>query len=283
MSPLWRRRDEGHRATFFVSSGRCGTQWLAAAFSEIYADLALVEHEPVGTAYNSSRLLRRDHQSAELHRSPGVVKHLARIHETLHTRDYIETGAPLYGVLPTLLDEFEGRVRLVHVVRHPVLTAASIATHGRFSRSGADQQWQEAAMLDPRRDRVNQVELAPRWEGMSNFEKSLFFWTEVNMYAEEIHREHPRVPYLRVRFEDLVAEGSAALGGLAAFMGLPPRPALDGARRNVVDRWHYTTQDQLDWRRTGDYPAALKLAALYGYSLDSVSDEQLRARYTPAG
>ena len=35
------------RATFFLSTGRCGTQWLAASLAEHYGDMATVDHEPM--------------------------------------------------------------------------------------------------------------------------------------------------------------------------------------------------------------------------------------------
>jgi hypothetical protein len=279
MTALRRLFGHRHNVTLFISSGRCGTQWLAAWLDATYDDLALTLHEPVGTAYRSSVLLREPAQGDVLDGIDVVRAHLARVSHTLRARDYIETGAPAYGVVPYFMARFPGQLRLLHVVRHPVHTAASIATHDRFSRTGADKEWQDAAMLDPRRHRVAQEGYEKRWEAMSDFEKSLFFWTEVNLYAAELHRQHPEVPFLRVRFEDLVDPGAGALSQLVDFLGLPARPGLATAREKVVDRWRLTSETLPHWRAVLDHPAAVALATEYGYSLEAVDEAALRARY----
>ena len=47
-----------HTATFVISAGRCGTQWLADTLGRHYADLAEVRHEPIDHKYCPRLMLR---------------------------------------------------------------------------------------------------------------------------------------------------------------------------------------------------------------------------------
>jgi hypothetical protein len=267
----------GHLA-LVVSSGRCGTQWLAATLGRLYPDLAVVQHEPVGTAYNSRRFLGDLEPGDAVIGAPAVAAHLERVEATLRDADYIETGSPLYGVVPYFLRRFPGRVRLVHLVRHPVPTALSIATHDRFSRSGKEAAWMEAAMLDPWVPGVRQADYRQRWEAMTDYEKSLFFWTEVNLLADDLARRFPEVPFLRVRFEDLFGPGPA-VDEMVRFIGLPVRAGLRAGMEVNIDRWRYDIDADVDWRKVHAHPATMALAGAYGYDVDAVSDDDLRRRY----
>lgn len=267
------------RVTLFISAGRCGTQWLAATLESLYGDVAAVEHEPVGTAYRSGYLLRQAGQAQALREVGAVGSHIARIREALVERDYVETGAPLYGVVPFFLETFPAQVRLVHLVRHPVFSAASMATHDRFSRTGKEREWMEAAMLDPFREGVVQRGFADRWTSMSDYEKSLFFWTEVHLHAEELKGLYRDVPVHMVRFEDLTGGAPEPLEDLVRFIGLPVRAGLAQETSTRVDRWRLAAKEHVDWRSIHRHPEAVRLAALYGYDFDQLSDAQIDETY----
>ena len=40
-----------HQATFVLSTGRCGTQWLAEALGRVFEGRLRVEHEPLHLGY----------------------------------------------------------------------------------------------------------------------------------------------------------------------------------------------------------------------------------------
>ena len=44
-------------AVFILSTGRCGTQWLAEHLQRAYSDRFQVEHEPMHNAYHPRRML----------------------------------------------------------------------------------------------------------------------------------------------------------------------------------------------------------------------------------
>src|SRR5690242_8409202 len=103
-------------ATFFVSPGRCGTQWLANVLSRAYGDLAEIRHEPLGYRYCPRVLLRSAHGLRGHPYHSDVRDHLAFVRKVLSDRDYIETGWPSFAAIPLLRQEFGARIRVVQIV-----------------------------------------------------------------------------------------------------------------------------------------------------------------------
>lgn len=266
-----------NHATLFLSTGRCGTQWLAENLSEFYRTRAEITHEPIGPYY----------RPRELFRVPGAVPpqdlraHLDHVKRVLEARDYIETGWPLFGAIPAFVRRFPGRVRLVHLTRHPVRTALSHMVHQCYAGSPRDDHYTRLAALGPDDPGVFQRGYAGRWSGMTPFEKCLYWCTEVHLYAREIEEEGA-VPFLRVRGEDLLGGDEGALRGLCDFLGLPYEPQLSERSRRRVDAWHHRTRLDLDWRRVGDHPAAVEVTRWLGYGFEELDDEELRGRYEGA-
>jgi hypothetical protein len=108
------------RATFVLSTGRCGTQWLSHVLAQLAGDAAVVTHEPLENDYAPRRMLgagdpaRLDEQTAEV-----ILDHVSFIETTLESRSYVECGHPVWSSLPYLIRRFPGRVSIVHLVRHP--------------------------------------------------------------------------------------------------------------------------------------------------------------------
>jgi len=77
----------GHTKTgiFFLSTGRCGTQWLQKTLAAAYPDTAVATHEPVRGAYEPKLYLRAYDKLDELLSSEEVSKHLSYIREILLT------------------------------------------------------------------------------------------------------------------------------------------------------------------------------------------------------
>lgn len=186
-------------ATFFLSTGRCGTQWCAAALRRSFGDLVLAAHEPLGFAYESRDLMAGT-PIEELETAGLVNQHIAQIEAVLagergcERKDYIETGWPSYGAIPLLAERLEGRIRLVHLTRHPVTTASSLATHGIYDRRRIDiLRSALRTPFDPNIS-VNLGVTRAQWEAMPIFEKCLFHWGELNKNALDLKSRYPLVP-----------------------------------------------------------------------------------------
>ena len=268
-----------HDVTLFISTGRCGTQWLADALARVYDDVAAVAHEPVGARYRPNQFLRRWDADVEILAIPDVAAHINDVDVKLLQRDYIETGWTSYAAIPMFLRRYPGRVRLVHLVRHPVPTAVSYMTHQLFNPEKRRDEFSELGVVTPFSPGVGPSDYADGWASMSEYERCLFWWTEINAYALEVAERFPDVAMTRVRTEDLFAADGAALARLVEFLGLPPREGLVEARSRRVDRFRFKGDEDFDWRVISRHPQTLRLMEAYGYSLDEVSEDELRASY----
>jgi Sulfotransferase family len=274
-------RDDGgnHTATFVFSAGRCGTQWLAATLAEHYGDLAETVHEPIDHKYLPRTLLRsrrplRDHPCGD-----DLRRHMLRIADVLRERDYIETGWPVFAAVPLLLHRFRKRVRIVHLVRHPVYSACSMVTHSYY-QPRRDDGYTRHAILCPTDEGVRFKHYASRWDGMSAYEKSLFHWAEINAYGLELGASIASAnPWFRVQMEQLVAPSSEWLRELLRFLGLPIRDGALAARQRPVDQHRTQTDLRLDWEEIHDHPVVLELASRLGYVVGDSSRARIEARY----
>lgn len=263
-------------ASFFVSTGRCGTQWFASMLKQHFQADVVVMHEPIKAAYHPKRSLRASDPNA-IADDPLVQQHLADIAAVLDSgKSYVETGWPCYPAMPMLAARFGACTRFVHIVRHPVHVALSLATHRVYQR----QDWIADAAIDPFDDGVVQKELAPAWAQMSEYEKALFWWTEINLYALEMQKTLPASEFLSIRYEDLFATPSQSelLMKVLHFMGLPHNAALDLELDKRVDSYAHRTEE-IDWQRIFRYPRTCELAEAFGYRLDALSDNDLQRRY----
>lgn len=262
----------------FLATPRSGTQWLAKSLGRVYGDLALVEHEPADYEYEPRKTLRSDDQRALL-RVPVIDEHVGRIREALASgRHYVEVGFPAFAAVPLFADLFGSHLRIVHLMRHPVSTAASMVTHGWYQPRRSHDLGRQVAVT-PRDPGVVQIEYEDRWPTMDPFEKCLFYWTEVHLYALEVERRFTTIPFLRLRFEDLFSGTQQTLPPLTAFMGLPWRDELVDLAQERVDRWHAKTHRILPWRRVEEHAGALDLARRFGYSLADVDPSRIKRRY----
>jgi hypothetical protein len=264
--------SSAHHATFFLSTGRCGTQWLASSLGKTYADSAVVTHEPVYAAYRPKQFLRSQRTDALLE-VEEIRAHVEWIEQLLSSHSYIEAGWPCYPGAPMFLDRFGRRAKFVHLVRNPVPTALSLATHQVYGKDG----WVTPAAIDPFDPGVIQKDLGGAWSAMTEYEKCLFWWTEVNLYALEFTREHPEVPVYRVRYEDLFTSPDA-LTGLLEFLELDAHQFDRGQVSVVVDRFQWKDA-AYDWKSIFKYPRTRELAESLGYSLTDVTSSKLSARY----
>src|SRR5947209_20636317 len=100
----------------FLTTGRCGTQWLTATLSELYPHLR-VEHEPIGPLYAPRRHFRRWDDPERILDEPAVAEHLQGI--LSEQTDYVETGWPLFPALPYLAQALPERLPVGHPPGHP--------------------------------------------------------------------------------------------------------------------------------------------------------------------
>jgi Sulfotransferase domain len=265
-------------ATFFISTGRCGTQWFAEKLSAHYNDVAFVTHEPFQAEYEPRLYFRQYHRQQLVSVSQPIQSHLDGIKKTLQDRHYIETGWPVYGVLPFILSRYKGRVKVVHLFRHPLKVAASLVTHRVYSREG----WSDAVGICPSDYGVAQDHLrGKRWKSMSEFEKCLFWSTEINHFAFSLKQTFSDIPWLSIRFEEVFSEsGRTELAKLLDFLSLPERESFFQSRMDKTDKFSLKIDDKLDVRRVRKYPIAVEEMKRLGYKYNSRIGREIKRHYT---
>ncbi|MDP9068032.1 MAG: sulfotransferase domain-containing protein [Actinomycetota bacterium] len=263
----------------FISTGRCGTQWLASNLSELYGERAAVTHEPLGPLYRPRLFFRSYEDTGALAATPEVAAHLERVDALPRERLYVETGWPLFAAVPLFVERFGSRLAVIHLTRHPVPTSISHMVHQCYAGSPRDDGYTRLAALDPGCPRVFQPEYAARWSEMSPYEKCLYWWTEVHLYGLEIQSRYPEIPFLRCKSEDVLSADPDTLERLADFLHLDADRELAARVDRPVDRWNHRSWIEFDWRQIFDHPRALAVAEVLGYNPGSVEDERLEQRY----
>ena len=260
----------------FLSTGRCGTQWFTAGLRELHPEVE-AEHEPLGPLYMPRRFFRRYTDPDAQLQVPDIARHLERI-ETLR-RPYAETGWPLFSALPLLARRFPKRLRIVHLTRHPVPTALSHLAHQSYAGSPRADAYTRWATLGPRDPGVFQPHYAHSWHRLSSYEKCLFWWTEVHLFALELPRRIEGIPFIRVRAEKLLAADRAELESLLDFMTLPWREGWIPHAHRVVDRWHHHTDETINPMEIRRHPGTVAASTQLGYDVEHVDISALDSRY----
>jgi len=266
-------------ALFVVSTGRCGTQWLASVLERLFGDSAVVEHEPLDHDYAMRDMLaaRDPHRLDPGHAEP-LLDHIAMIEEVLETKPYIECGHPNWSTIPYLVERFAGRVKLVHLVRHPVPTALSWLTHYAYCPP-ASAHLPMRVLVSPFDEGVRHPEYRERWESMTPYEKALYYWLEVNALGAEMV-DRGDVPSITVRYEDLFR--GLALERLLAFANAPDVARDVPAADEHVDRFRFFSPVWNDLGAIADHPAVVALAERLGYDALDFDEEKLQRRYLNA-
>lgn len=265
-----------HGALFVLSTGRCGTQWLAEALRGIAGDRALVAHEPLDNDYAPREILGAGRPEAlDPDLAEPVLEHLEAVEATLRDRNYIECGHPLWSTLPYLLERFAGRVRVVHLVRHPVPVAISWLTMTAYIPPLAPHL-REKVLLSPFDDGVRFPAFRERWSSLTPYEKALYYWAEVNALGLDLEKSQD-VPWLRVRFEDLFRVET--MEAVASFAGLEGPVTIPS---DTVDDYRFLTRAWTDPRRIANHAEVVSVADQLGYDPMAFDENRLRLRYVGA-
>jgi tetratricopeptide (TPR) repeat protein len=210
-----------------------------------------------------------------------INKHLSNITNIIKNKIYIETGWPCYPAIPLFYKIFKKNLKVVHLIRHPVNVACSIMTHGYYQKRNDD--YVKYAQLDPFMSGIIYTEYRNLWNSMSPYEKCLFWWTEINRYALELQEKLSDIPFLQVRFEDLVGQSTKTLEELITFLCLPLRQNLYATNDTKIDYYRFNTNIRIKWRQIFKHQHTLLLAEKFDYIFEDITDKQISDRYNNQG
>lgn len=236
-----------------------------------------MEHEPIGPLYKPRVFFRRYHDPEALLEEDEVARHVERMaHER---RLYVETGWPLFPAVPLFARCFPARLRVVHLTRHPVTSSLSHLAHNSYADSPRDDSYTRWATLGARDPGVFQAGYAARWQGLTPYERCLFWWTEVHRYGLELPERLGTVPSIRVHSESLLGGDRFELERLLAFMDLTWDGGWLEHAGHVVDRWHHHTDVDVDPMQALEHEMTVEVAGRLGYDIARVDRAALEARY----
>jgi hypothetical protein len=266
----------------FLSTGRCGTQFFTRYLADAGGGRAVVEHEPIKAKYAPKHTLRAPDLEQVLPRFAPVERHLDEIAQIVETgKVYVETGWPNFSWIPLLVDRFGEQALVVHLTRHPVQYAYSLASLMFYSPHRKDA-YVRLARLHPADPGVKHGEYAAQWKSLNPVERSLFQWLEVNTWAEELKSARP-ASFITLRSEDLLASPQVLVESM--IERAPSLADVFPGRPSATD-----TVDALGWSPTRharkrqltiDFepeslrcsPAVPRLAERYGYSMNRGGSE----------
>jgi hypothetical protein len=202
-------------ATFVLSTGRSGTQWLTEKLRTLYPE-DVIEHEPLFFDYRPDI----NTESAPLARNKELLlQHLANIQQHLSRgKHYIETGFPCWRHLDWFKQQLHGQVKIIHIHRAPLQTVSSLLKLNAFvppllphlpmknfflptEGQGYLKQWQQL------------------WPHLNPAEKNLWYWAELHSYALKLQDQWSPSDWLSLSFDQLFTPASAQ--ALVDFLGQP--------------------------------------------------------------
>ncbi|MCB9453690.1 MAG: sulfotransferase [Anaerolineaceae bacterium] len=213
--------DALHPAVFTLSTGRTGTETLAALLE--LAPNVFSYHEPAPILYGLSR--QAYDSQPEWSANPAIAPIFVQAFLTARRqlldyaldcgRGYVETS-PQVTFLAPFIQQALPAARFIVVTRNPQ----------EVVRSGMRRNWyagnkSDATRIHPRPG----TDTASAWETFSTFQKNAWLWAETNRYILDWAATVPAEQVLQVRAEDVFRGDSATTDRLFRFIQSPlPAP-----------------------------------------------------------
>lgn len=270
---------------------RAGTTLLYSLSEAAWGDSARSEHEPLQHAARLRRFFRcfEEDRQREALGDPAVGGFVRGVERDARTRPVLIFGNTLSHLAPLLAGVVGDRLRMLHLHRDPVATAASIYVKSRpeWWDLGEFEDDPYGLRITPFDPPARFVEYRERWGSMSRFERILYQWLERNAFALEMRERYPDIPFLSIRSEELFADVPGTFSRIAGFVGLePPAEALaDSGWENRA--WRRSLEQNLlgdEWRDYLRHPRVLDLARGLGHPMDPATVERRMEPYQlPSG
>ena len=222
----------------------------------------ITRHEPIHDGYLPRKQL--DNQSTTeflRHASNELLDHLEYIKKTIANYNYLETGHPCWSSLRYLSDIFKGQMKMVFLTRNPVAMAKSWMTLGAYSESILPHQ-KMRTLISPFDPGVQFEIYKTRWDELSQFEKLIYYWLEVNYHGCKLMSQSD-VPVLHLKFEDLFCKSK--LKELTNFLEIPFKKGLIDELDHKVDQFNFQIGYTVNQELLNGHPEVQKLMKQLNY------------------
>jgi hypothetical protein len=254
------------KAIFFVSTGRCGTQWLYDAFKTTNPDV-IVKHESNNLAYNSLRSFGEYHTEGEISQKKAH-KVISIISEIIKTKTYIDTGWTNYGCIPLIIEKLGDNAKFVHLVRDSTRCSFSLASHRYYSNTSLTQK----VLINPGVKGVKIAVTKGMWGEMSMLNKCYWFWTELNAFALDMQKKCKQENWFFLKFEDLFSQDSKALETLVDFCSLKNKKDIEDMKPHSFDKYRNKLSEATFRQGRMVSDKTKELSELFGYKPPSEED-----------
>lgn len=244
-------------ATFILTPGRCGTQWLSRQLRPVSDTRAWVCHEPLHFAYDP---LRNSPSQPLDTNGAQLIDHLEKIQRHLRLGGvYLECGFPCWRHLDWFRSALDD-VKVIHIHRDPVANAGSLLKLNAFVPPLLPHL-REKRLFDPQARDALLPEYTAHWQYLSPFEKCLYYWAEVNLQAALYQSAFAQNRWLTIPYSQLFNADS--LRRIANFAGLDFN--FHSAMLAQVDNFPGLPQSPIEPDIIHRHPRILRVASDLGY------------------
>jgi hypothetical protein len=205
--------DDQHPCVFVLSTGRTGTETMAALLS--LANNVVSLHEPTPKLYGISRI------AYEHFSDPFAQKMLAEVFNILRGEllsmsldsglGYVETSPQVTFLAPVIFAAYPN-ARFIHLVRDP----------REVVRSGMRRKWFDGHFSDEYRiTPVLKSPAATKWGSYNPFQKILWLWSETNQWISQFLITLPPQNKAVFRSEDVFSGDPEIIHKLFDFINSP--------------------------------------------------------------
>lgn len=246
-------------ATFVLTPGRCGTQWLNQQLQS-RDNSAWVCHEPLHFDYSPLD----NSPSQPLNKNADrLVSHLTSIQNHLQeNKHYLECGFPCWRHLGWFKQALGDQVKVIHIHRDPAENAGSLLKLNAFVPPLLPHLPEKQLFHPLAQDAQLPEYAADRWQHLSPFEKALYYWAEVNMQAALYQSVFAPNNWLTIPYSQLFSQ--VTLKRIAAFANLVWDFRDDAL--NPVDQFQGIPQSGINPTAIYEHPSILAVASRLGYA-----------------
>lgn len=242
------------RASFVLSTGRCGTMYLTKLLEQAKAELDIY-HKPTPEFFNLNNELY--HSAADIDCLSRVFKYarfdaFKEAYQLGH--HYIETSCKTTFFAPAI-DKLMPQCRFLHIVRHPEEFVRSAMARGYYNSNYA-----------------NQSRIFPRdintWESYNLVEKNYWNWLATNQFIENFKQNTSKDTFT-LKAEDMFSNDEVRESSIDFLSFGVARPKL-GENIGKVNVGATKSKLQLKIVNEELRTKIIEMARFYGYSTGNI-------------
>ncbi|MFW6027145.1 MAG: methyltransferase domain-containing protein, partial [Candidatus Woesearchaeota archaeon] len=236
---------------FVLSTGRCGTKFLAKNLKKSKELISLHEPNPELIYYARYAYENKDNNYEILKAMIDSARFDLISKSLVQNKKYFESNNRLTFFAEQLVELYP-KVKFIHLIRNPA----------EFVRSGIRRNWYQSNNLWEM-GRIQPINNDINWEQMSQLAKISWLWNETNQFIEEFKAKINNKKIITVFSEDLFND-IVTLKNILNFIGVS-NPFTDNELEAIIDK-------PVNKQKSGDFPE---------YNNWNKKDKKLLKKYAP--